>query len=166
MQFFSVKERKSSLPRSQECYRSPWCHNSIRTDIRLPASRDCWLAAEDSAETTTGCQSRCLNRRAAATNQLSPCNSRRTFDTWSKLFYRQAWPSRAARALFFAPVTSDPSSFRALVSYTSVPARHSRTPHKSRVLIKINYLIFSRVWLLSYLFIYCSQYCIDIDLTI
>lgn len=28
----SVKERKSSLPRSRGCCRSPWCRSSIRTD--------------------------------------------------------------------------------------------------------------------------------------
>lgn len=130
-----VKERKSSLPRSRGCCRSPWCRSSIRTGTCWSASRGCWPAAiGSSTDETTWSTATCRQwrsadrRRIAATNRLSPCNSRRTFDTWSKPFCHQTWPSRAARAPSFPPTTSGPSGSPTPVSCTSVLARHSRTP--------------------------------------
>lgn len=141
--FFSVKERKSSLPRSRGCCRSPWYRSSTRTGTWRPASRCYWPAAMASQTTetwsTTGCRWCWIDWRLRATNRLSPYNLHRTFDTWNKPSCH-AWPSTAMTAPSSPPTTSDPSGSPVPVSCTSVLATHSRTPiSKSWVLIKINY---------------------------
>jgi len=145
---FSVKERKSSLPRSRGCCRSPWCRSSIRIGTWRSASRDYQPAAmaigltvSQTAKTwlMTGYRWCWTDWRLRAMNRLSPYNSHRTCDTWSKTSFR-TWSWRAMRAPSSLLMTSDPSCSPVLVSYTSGLARHSRTPiSKSRVLITINY---------------------------
>lgn len=145
---FSVKERKSSLPLSRECYRSPWCRSSIHIGIWRSASRSYWpvamaigLTVSQTTEmwSVTGYRWCWTDWRLRATNLLSPCSSRHTYDTWNKSSCHRTWPCRVMRVPSSPPTTSDPSCFPVPVSCTSALARRSRTPiSKSRVLIKIN----------------------------
>lgn len=144
---FSVKERKSSLPLSRGCCRSPWCRSSIRIGIWRPASRGYWpvaigLTVSQTTEmwSMTGYRWSWTDWRLRATNRLSLCSSRHTYHTWNKPSCHRAWPCRVMRAPSSPPTTSDPSCSPVPVSCTNALARRSRTPiSKSRVLIKINY---------------------------